>query len=202
VLHLGKVAYVQLETSIKAFLENNEESVYRVFDIEKRVNDLSKATLEYLVKLDKASLTDYEKDKLIVLMNVINDIERVGDHADNIAELVLYKIENNANFSEEAINELNVMFEDTKDAYQASLNALKTIKVEDCKKIMVIDSRIDKMYKDLRKNHIERLNTFVCEPNAGVIFLDIIGNLERIGDHSSNISQSILDVLNKRTIIS
>jgi phosphate:Na+ symporter len=196
VLRLGKLAHEQLDTSVRAFLETKEELVYKVFDIERKVNELSKATLEYLVKLDKVSLTNYEKDKLVVLMNSINDIERVGDHADNIAELVLYKIENKANFSEQAVNELTEMFNDTMNTFQASLNALKSIEVEDCNKVIDIDSRIDEMYKILRKNHIERLNTFVCEPNAGVIFLDIIGNLERIGDHSSNIAESILEVIN------
>ncbi len=200
VLHLGKLAYEQLDTSVKAFLENNEELAYKVFDIERKVNELSKDTLEYLIKLDKVSLTNFEKDKLVVLMNSINDIERVGDHADNIGELVLYKIENKANFSEQAVDELKDMFKDTMDTYQASLNALKSIEIKDCNKVIDIDSKIDEMYKILRKNHIERLNTFVCEPNAGVIFLDIIGNLERIGDHSSNIAESILEVINKKTI--
>ena len=198
VLHLGKLAYEQIDTSVRAFLENNEELAYKVFEIERKVNELSKAALEYLIKLDKVSLTNYEKDKLVVLMNAINDIERVGDHADNIGELVLYKIENKANFSEQAVDELKVMFKDTMDAYQVSLDALKSIEVEDCNKVIEIDDRIDDMFKSLRKNHIERLNNYVCEPSAGVIFLDIIGNLERMGDHSSNIAESILEVINKQ----
>jgi phosphate:Na+ symporter len=200
VLHLGKLAFEQTDTSVRAFLENNEELAYKVFDIERKVNELSKAALEYLIKLDKVSLTNYEKDKLVVLMNAINDIERVGDHADNIGELVLYKIENKANFSEQAVEELKVMFKDTMDAYQASLDALKSITVDDCNKVIEIDNRIDDMFKSLRKNHIERLNNYVCEPNAGVIFLDIIGNLERMGDHSSNIAESILEVINNKII--
>lgn len=200
VLHLGRLAYEQVETSVNAFLENNEELAYKVFELERKVNELSKAALEYLVKLDKVSLTNYEKDKLVVLMNSINDIERVGDHADNIGELVLYKIENKANFSEQAVEELKVMFQDTMKAYELSLNALKSIEIEDCNKVIQVDDGIDVMFKSLRKNHIERLNNFVCEPNAGVIFLDIIGNLERMGDHSSNIAESILEVINKITV--
>ncbi|MGD9569797.1 MAG: Na/Pi cotransporter family protein [Sedimentibacter sp.] len=199
VLHLGKIAYQELETAVNAFIENNEEMVHKVFEIERKVNELSKLTLEYLIKLDKVSLTNYEKDKLVVLMNTINDIERVGDHADNIGELVLYKIENKANFSEQAIDELKSMFKDTMDVYKVSLNALKSIELKDCGKVIEIDQKIDDMYKTLRKNHIERLKNYVCEPNAGVIFLDIIGNLERIGDHSSNIAESILEVINKET---
>lgn len=195
VLHLGNLAYEQFDTAVRAFLENNEELAYKVFELERKVNELSKASLEYLVKLDKVSLTNYEKDKLVVLMNAINDIERVGDHADNIGELVLYKIENKANFSEDAYNEIKTMFNDTMMVYKATLTAIQTISMDDCESVIENDKKIDVMYKELRKNHIERLNNFICEPNAGVIFLDIIGNLERIGDHSSNIAESIIEAL-------
>ncbi|MDD2494098.1 MAG: Na/Pi cotransporter family protein [Tissierellia bacterium] len=197
VLHLGNIAYEQFTTAIKAFIKNDEELVYKVFEIEKKVNELSKVTLEFLVKLDKVSLTNYEKDKLVVLMNALNDIERVGDHADNIGELVLYKIENKVNFSDSAKEEIKEMFDDTVKAYKLSLNALKTIDSDDCGKVILMDDKIDEMYRELRKNHIERLNNYVCEPNSGVIFLDIISNLERIGDHSANIAESVLEALTK-----
>jgi len=195
VLHLGNIAYEQFETSVKAFITNNEELAYKVFVLERKVNEINKLALEYLIKLDKESLTNYEKDKLVVLMNALNDIERVGDHADNIGELALYKIENKVNFSEQAIEEINTMFNDTMAVFKATLIALKTIDCDDCDKVIEIDNGIDKMYKILRKNHIERLNDYICEPSAGIIFLDIIGNLERIGDHSSNIAESIIEVV-------
>lgn len=195
VLHLGNLAYEQFNTAVTAFFNNDEELVYKVFELEKKVNEVSKEALEYLVKLDKESMTDAEKDKLVVLMNSINDIERVGDHADNVGEFVLYKIENKVNFSEHAVEEIRAMFEDTMAVFKAALLALKTINCDDCDKVSEIDSRIDKAYKTLRKNHIERLNNYICEPSAGIIFLDIIGNLERIGDHSSNIAESIVEVI-------
>ncbi|MDW5300090.1 MAG: Na/Pi cotransporter family protein [Sedimentibacter sp.] len=198
VLHLGNIAYEQFKTSVEAFNTSNEELAYKVFELERKVNEINKLALEYLVKLDKEFLTNYEKDKLVVLMNALNDIERVGDHADNIGELALYKIENKVNFSEQAIEEINTMFANTMAVFKATLNALKTIDCDDCDKVIEIDNGIDKMYKILRKNHIERLNDYICEPSAGIIFLDIIGNLERIGDHSSNIAESILEVVSNR----
>lgn len=197
VLHLGNLAYEEFLTAVNAFFENNEELAYKVFELEKKVNELCRATLEYLVKLDKVSMTNYEKDKVVVLINALNDIERVGDHADNIGELVLYKLENNVNFSDEASDEVREMFDTAMFVYKSTLDAIQTIDKEDCNKVIVNDKKIDVMYKNLRKNHIERLNTYVCEPNAGVIFLDIIGNLERIGDHSSNIAESILEAIAK-----
>lgn len=201
VLHLGRLAYEQFETAIRAFLENNEELAQKVFELEKKVNELSKVTLEYLVKLDKVSLTNYEKDKLVVLMNTLNDIERVGDHADNISELVVYNIDNRVNFSEEAFEEIKTMFYVTLEIYKVALNAIKTISRDDCSKVIEGDNKIDDMYKNLRKNHIDRLNNYICEPKAGIIFLDIIGNLERIGDHSSNIAEAILEAIEKKKLV-
>ena len=195
VLHLGNLAYQQFEQAKTALFENSEEAAYRVFEIEKKINEINKATLEYLVKLDKIALTNYEKDKLVVLMNSINDIERVGDHIDNIGELVLYKIENKANFSEEAVGELMEMFNITMLAFKHALNALASIEYEECKVVMNFEEEIDKMYKTLRNNHIERLNNFICDPNSGIVFLDVISNLERIGDHSLNIAESIQEVI-------
>lgn len=195
VLHMGNIVIEQFETVKKALFENHEESIYKVFEVEKKVNSLNKEILEYLVKLDKVSLTSYEKDMLFVLMNTTSDIERVGDHIDNIGELVLYKIENKANFSEEAVKEIEEMFNLTMDAYKYSLDALACAEDKACHIVSKHEEDIDAMYKILRKNHIDRLNNFVCNPNSGVVFLDVISNLERIGDHSLNIAEYISEVL-------
>lgn len=195
VLHMGNIVMGQFEIVKKALFENNEEAIYKVFEVEKKVNSLNKEILEYLVKLDKVSLTSYEKDKLFVLMNSTSDIERVGDHIENIGELLLYKIENKADFSEEANKEIEEMFALTMDAYKYSLNALASIEHEACNLVVQSEEAIDKMYKALRKNHIDRLNKSICSPNSGIVFLDVISNLERIGDHSLNIAEYILEVL-------
>lgn len=195
VLHLGNLAYKQFEAAKVALFENSEESAHKVFEIESRINEINKATLDYLVKLDKVALTNYEKDKLVVLMNSINDIERVGDHIDNIGELAIDKIENKSCFSEEATQEIREMFDITMEAFRHSLNALASIDYEECKIVMSYEEESDKMYKTLRNNHIERLNNSICDTNSGIVFLDVISNLERIGDHSLNIAESILEVI-------
>lgn len=201
VLRLGNMVHNQFEIAAEAFLTKNETLVYEVFDVEKRVNSLTKLILEFLVKLDKESLTDGEKDKLVTLMNSINDLERVGDHADNIAELALYKIDNEVSFSDSANHEFTEMYNLTRNVFKMALDALVTVDCDDCNIVLSRDKEIDKMFKVLRKNHIDRLNNRICEPNSGVIFLDTISNLERIGDHSSNIAITVLEVINKKNKI-
>ena len=197
-LRMGKIVSKQLEISIDSFINKDEAKALKVFEIEKQVNTLARTILSFLVKLDKISLTDAEKDKLVTLMNTQNDIERVGDHADNIAELSMYMIENNVSFSGLAIDEVTEMFNIPREVYGMSLTVLKTIDIPMAEEVIKKDNIIDTKFKSLRTNHIERLNDQVCEPNAGIIFLDTINNLERIGDHSSNIAISVIEVINKK----
>ncbi len=93
------------------------------------------------------------------------------------------------------------MYDITNEVFKLALDALSTIDCDDCNLVLKRDKEIDNMFKVLRKNHIDRLNSRICEPNSGVIFLDTISNLERIGDHSSNIAITILEVINKKNKI-
>lgn len=186
-LRLGKLVTDQFDTSIEALFKRDEKKSKQVFEIEKKVNTLTMNITNYLIKLDKTALNDDEKDELLVLMNSINDMERVGDHADNIGELSLYMIENKIKFSELAESEIRELIDLTINTFKNSISGLQTADYSTIKNVIDDDKKIDYLFKTLRKNHINRLNNRVCEPNAGIVFLDIINNLERIGDHSSNI---------------
>lgn len=194
VLHMGNVAKMSLESAIKAIKENDQKSIEKTFKIEKTVNSLEREISEYLVKLSNAPL-DHE-DRMVIdgLFSTINDIERVGDHADNIAELALYKIDNNVTFSEKAILELDEMVSRVMESYELALESLKSKNRYIAQKVIEIEGVVDEMEKRLRKKHITRLNEGRCETSSGIIFLDMLSNLERISDHSSNIALAVLDV--------
>lgn len=198
VLHLGKIAASELDSAIDAFINKNEDAIHITHEKEELVNSLTRHILEFIVKLDKEDLSSEEKDKVVVLMNCINYIERVGDHAINIAELAMNKIVDDVIFSDLAINEFNDMYNLTKEIYQMALNALVTTDTGDCESIFVKDEVIDEMFANLRSNHMDRLNKNVCVPKSGVIFLDAISDLERIGDHAKNISTAVLEIINKK----
>ncbi len=197
VLSMGKLVEKQFVTAQDALLNSDESLALEVFDIEKRINDLNRGILEFLVKVNKASLTNAEKDIVSTIMNVINDIERVGDHADNIGELAIYNVENDVTFSEKAKNELKEMFDLAHDMYKTSLLSFKTANYEIGLEVLKKESTLNKMEKEHRRNHIDRLNENICLPQSGIIFLDCISNLERVGDHSTNIAQLIINVVNK-----
>lgn len=195
VLRMGKIVKESFSTSIDAFFNRDEKLTHKVFEIEKQINQMEKDITSYLIELSNAPLTDQQNATVTTLFNTINDLERVGDHADNLAELAQYTIDHRLQFSDEAMKELEEMFEKVKEAYSTALTAFKTADTEVAKKVIEYENEIDILEKHLRANHIERLNKSLCHPSSGIVFLDIISNLERIADHASNIALSILDAL-------
>ncbi|MDR1048238.1 MAG: Na/Pi cotransporter family protein, partial [Synergistaceae bacterium] len=129
-------------------------------------------------------------------VNAAGDLERVGDHFENLTEVAsLYSGEAKL-FSDDANGELWTMFDTVEEAL---VNALDSLRTEDPAKadlvIDVLEQRIDEQEKQYRKNHIERLNRGECDPERGVVFIDVLSNLERIGDHSHNIAFFTRDIV-------
>lgn len=131
------------------------------------------------------------------MLNIINDAERVGDHIENIAELAWYKQENNLTFTPDAVEELNEMFNKCEEAFTKAMEAFKNTDEKLAKDVLVLEDEVDKMEKRNRANHIERLNKMLCQTGPGIVFLDSISNLERVGDHSFNIAMYVLDNFRK-----
>ncbi len=148
----------------------------------------------YLLKVSNTEISGKQREMIEGLFNTINDIERVGDHADNLAELAIYRIENKLNFSDKALEELRIMHERVEKSYREALTALRNADMQTAQRVIEREGEIDHMEKTLRANHIGRLNNQQCVPGSGVIFLDIISNLERIADHASNIALAVTDL--------
>lgn len=195
VLRMGKIVRDNFKTSIESFYSKDEKLTQKVFEEEKNINFIEKELTKYLVQLSNAPLTDEQHATVTTLFHAINDIERVGDHADNIAELAQNRIDNKLWFTDTALDELHIMFDMVENIFSKSLLAFKTADSRIAEEVISVEAEVDAMEKRYRESHIERLNTQSCQPSSGIIFLDIISNLERVADHSSNIAMYILDAL-------
>jgi len=194
-LRMGKLAKESLSDSIEYFFTGNEKKKNSSHQKEEIINDLDRKITNYLVQLSQSSLSNHESNRSTIILQTINDIERIGDHAENIIELSQYAHEHKLPFSDEAIHDLNQMFHLTLETYQIALNSLEKNDQELAKVVMNNERIIDQMEKDLRKGHLKRLNAGTCMGSSGVVFLDLISNLERIGDHSFNIAQAVMGEL-------
>ncbi len=193
VLQMGELAKKSLDSATTAVINNDYKMAKNTFKTEKKINALEREISEFLVKLSNTAIDANDRIVIDSLFDTINDIERVGDHADNIAELAAYKVDNNVRFSEKALAEMQEMVAKVMETYDYALAALNTFDIHKAKKAVEMEGVVDEMEKVLRKKHIARLNEGRCETSSGIVFLDLLSNLERVSDHASNIALATLD---------
>lgn len=192
IIRMGELAREMLDDAAKYFFGRDKQLRDHAFQKEELINHLDKKIMEYIVKLQQNSLNQQESGKAMILMQTINDLERIGDHAENIVELAETSIEKKVDFSEEALNELRTMIELTDETIAHAIKALENQDHDLAQKVLENESRLDSMEREFRKNHIQRLNKHLCTGDSGAIFVDMLSNLERMGDHSKNIAQYVL----------
>lgn len=187
-IRMANIAKLNFELSIKAFFEGKQEDIKRVYENENIINVLEQEITEYLVELSQHSLP-VENAKLISqAYHTINDIERIGDHCENIVELATYKIDNNIELSKEAIKEVEEISNTTLKAVNIAIKAFSDKDKSHKSIVDEVEEEIDSLEKTFRTNNIRRLSNKMCHANAGVMFFDLLSNLERIGDHANNIA--------------
>ncbi|WP_453994954.1 Na/Pi cotransporter family protein [Bacillus nitroreducens] len=192
VVRMGGFAVKGLEETNSYLNEKSQKLADSSMQIEDAINNLDKKITDYLVKLSSRSLSAQESTLHSTLVNTVRDIERIGDHFENIVELVDYQISNKVKLTDDAMEDLNEMFKLTvytvNEAVQSLQNNDRTMAIDVVKQ----EEKIDSMERSLRKKHILRLNEGKCSGQAGIVFVDIISNLERIGDHAVNIAEAVL----------
>lgn len=169
----------------------SDELRTKSFDYEQIVNSLQYDITNFLFKLTTRNLSDAERIKTDVLFHIVNDIERVGDHAENIAEISQELSDKNVVFSEEAIKELDLIFDIASNNFYDSITAIKTNNLELAETVAQREKKVDLLEQSARNSHMARLHEESCSVEAGIYFLDIISNLERISDHSKNIVEEM-----------
>ncbi len=174
--------------AVKTFSHEKRE---KTFEYERMINTLQLDITNYLFALSNRNLSDIERIKADVLFHIVNDIERVGDHADNIAEISQFMEDKKVIFTEDARNELDTIFELASKNFYDSITALKTSDFELAATITEREREINILEQNARNSHMARLHAGTCSVEAGIYFLDIISNLERISDHSINITEEL-----------
>ncbi|WP_269412184.1 Na/Pi cotransporter family protein [Lentibacillus daqui] len=192
IIRMGEYACMGLEETNQYLFTRQQKHSDLARQLEGALNNLDQKITDYLVTIASGSLSELGSARHTALMDLVRDIERIGDHFENIIELIDYKIANKVDLTEEAQTDLNQMFTLTIHTVKQSISALDQVSRE--KALMVVDKEdeIDNMERRLRKQHIVRMNKGQCTGSAGIVFVDMISNLERIGDHAVNIAEEVL----------
>ena len=192
-IRMGRIARENLSLALSTLSDHDEEKMadvkQREFVIDKLCDNISK----YLIDLCMLHLSDKDNEMVTSLLNTVSDMERVGDHAENIVELAEEMKQEGISFSDTALEELNEMSTTTLGAYDNAVKALELDDITYAVKTSFLEDQVDAMEKKLRAGHIERLSNAECSVNAGIHFIDLLGNLERVSDHAMNIAQVVLN---------
>ncbi|MFD2679977.1 Na/Pi cotransporter family protein [Bacillus seohaeanensis] len=194
VLRMGQFAVKGLQETNEFLQTKSSKNAETAYQIEDAINNLDKKITGYLVDISATSLSEFESERHSVLMDTVRDIERVGDHFENILELVEYQQANKVKITEDAMQDLQEMFLLTIETVEKAVQSLDNNDKDLAREVAEKEDLIDKMERQFRKKHILRINEGRCSGQAGIVFVDIISNLERIGDHAVNIAEAVLDV--------
>ena len=193
VARMGAIASANVNKAVEALFEQNEDKVNEVFEKEREINTFQEKLNDYLVKLSNLSLAETDQIKVAELFHIVSDIERVGDHADNIGELAMNLKKDDLSFSEMAQKELESITSIAFNCFSKAIEAYHNQDKEIAEETVDLEEQVDRLEEKLRSRHMKRLAREQCNPIAGIIYLDIVSNVERISDHASNIAQLVLD---------
>ena len=189
---MAGLASENLNRAMNALITLDEEDIEEVYAVEKNINFLNHAITNYLVKINQTTLPIEDLKSIGALFHVVNDIERIGDHAENVADSARQRKEKGTSFSKDAQSEMGEMLDMVNKIVRYSIEMFATSNEEHMGEIMELEDAIDEKERKLQQLHVERLTKNECTPEAGMLFSDIVSGLERVSDHATNIAFAIL----------
>lgn len=184
---------VQASLSAIAGTGSEKEEIGAVYEREKEINEMEKLLTTFLIRVDNLPLTEGQHRTIRNLFYTVSDLERVGDHAENIAELADCLRREKLSFSRKGAKDMELIAGETVLALESALRARRTGSAAEAAREAGYENKVDDLEEKLREKHIQRLSKGKCRPESGVVFLDLISNLERIADHATNIAEYVMD---------
>lgn len=190
--HMGALAYENLNRGLEALIDLDEGKIEKVYATEKQINFMNHAITDYLVKIGQMTLPIDDSKSIGALFHVVNDIERIGDHAENLADSAKSRITENISFSEDSLQELREMSTKVNKILEYSIDMFAHSTKVHLQDIMDLENEIDLMERQFQKNHVERLTKNECSAASGMVFSDVMSGFERVADHATNIAYALL----------
>lgn len=191
--HMGALAYENLNRGLNALIELDQAKIDKVYEVEKQINFMNHAITDYLVKIGQMTLPIDDSRSIGALFHVVNDIERIGDHAENLADSARNRIADNIAFSGAGLEELKAISEKVNTILQYSIDMFAHNTKHHMQDIIDLENEIDEMERQFQKNHVERLTKNECTAASGMLFSDAISGFERVADHATNIAYALLE---------
>jgi phosphate:Na+ symporter len=192
-VRLGELTSCMLEESCQALLTQNPGAANHVLENEEQLVDpICKKLVGFVDRLIQEDLSITQQKRCFQIKNLLIDIERVADMAEDIAQYAIERIENKVAFNPQAVEELDCLWKHALDTFSSAIKAFQNNDKELAKKVCDLESEFDRLYWQTRQRHIERVEMGVCDPEANVIFTETLRVLERISDHADNLGVSVM----------
>jgi len=192
IVRMAKTAKKALTRSINGIVNNNRKELGSVGEIEDFIDILQLEITSYLTTLSRRNLSAEVSNELPVLLHTVNDLERIGDHAVNIVEIAERKMDQKLSFSDLALVEAEELRNEIEQMLDYIIAALENNDIEAAKSALGNEDNLNRMQIDFRRSHVDRMSKGQCSPQAGLIFIDLVDNVEKTGDHLTNIAQAII----------
>jgi phosphate:Na+ symporter len=192
IVRMAKVAKEAVNQAVEGLYEDDRKKLELTQKTEDAVDNFQYEITSYLTALSRKELSDELSVKLPVFLHTVNDLERVGDHAVNIAEVAERKIEQKLSFSDSAQTEATQLKNEVNQMFDRISLALENNDIQAANSALVNEANLNKMQMDFRRSHVQRMSEGVCSAEAGLIFIDLVDNMEKIGDHLTNIAQAVI----------
>jgi phosphate:Na+ symporter len=189
---MAQLSLEMIDDTVLFLMDGEEKRIKPLEKKEEMVDILQREITDFLVALSQKSITPETSKDIASMMHMVNDLERVGDHCENLWRLGLRKKNQKVIFSETALVEIKELADKTREFLAFIISALERRDATIAQKAEYMEEAIDQMEAVLRDNHITRLNTGECAVLPGLIFIDMLHNFEKIGDHTFNVAKSII----------
>ena len=185
---MATLASENLNRGMNALITLDEEDIEEVYSVEENINFLNHAITDYLVKISQTNLPVQDAKEIGALFHVVNDIERIGDHAENMADAAKVRIERGVGFSKVAQREMGTILDMVNNMIRYSVEMFVSNSKEHLNDMLRLEDEVDRKEREYQQNHVDRLTRNECDPEAGMLFSDVISGLERVADHATNIA--------------
>jgi phosphate:Na+ symporter len=192
IIRMAKTAKTALENSIDGIVNDDRRKLESTRQIEDYLDEFQYEITSYLSALSRREVSDEVSVELPVLLHTVNDLERIGDHAVNIVEIAERKMEQKLVFSDFAVDEAGQLRKEAEQMLDYVIAALENNDAGAARAALVNESNLNRMQMDFRQSHVRRMSESVCSPETGLIFIDLVDNVEKIGDHLTNIAQAVI----------
>lgn len=201
VLAMGKLAFKNYRISMKMMRDFSAKKVAKIRERENTIDRIEDAVGNYMVKLNKYGLPENDSKQMTYLLHLIPEFERIGDHAINLLEITEQLKADKLSFSDSAKEDLKLIGSAVSEIAELTCAAVENQDIELARKVEPLEDTIDHLQETLKHHHIERIKTGKCHVETGILFLDVLSNLERIADQCSNIAVYTIGILTKAELL-